>query len=116
MSKKTFKSQASSSKAISNTFGAFSNSEKSIANPFGFGSVASSPLSHIYEPPNLGGLSDPNIIVAFKNVQKKDSTTKSKALEDIQSYVISLDSSRNGVEEPILEAWVCLFRVWMESR
>ena len=109
MSKKAFKSQASSSKAVSNTFGAFSSDDNFTASSFGFRGVTSSPLSHVYEPPDLRSLSDQNIVVAFKNLQKKDSTTKSKAIEDIQTYVLSHNSSRDGVEEPVLEAWVCIF-------
>ena len=47
-------------------------------------------------------------MVALKNLQKKDSTTKSKALEDLQVYVLSLAVESGGVEEAILEPWVGL--------
>ena len=103
MSKKPFKSQASSARAVSGAFGGVSDGAGFGSN---FGVVASSPLSYVYEPPNLSGLSEPNIVVAFKNLQKKDATTKAKALEDLQSYVSSLDVSKGGLEEPMLEAWV----------
>lgn len=110
MSKKQFKSQASSSRAVSGAFGvsdaAFSGSTFGGASHFG--AVSSSSLSYVYEPPNLTGISEPNVVVAFKNLQKKDSTTKSKALEDLQGYVLSLGTEKGGVEDAILEAWVGL--------
>lgn len=94
MSKKPSKAQASSTRvAISNAGPAFGSS--------GFGS--GSPLSYLAEQPDLSALSDPNVVVSFKNLTKKDSTTKAKALEDLQSQV-SDDSG--GVEEAFLEAWV----------
>ena len=106
MSKKAFKSQASSSRAASGAFGgAFGHREGAFGSgSMSIGGVASSPLSYVYEPPDLSGFSDPNVAVAFKNVQKKDGTTKSKALEDLQTYITSLEI--NGIEEVVLEAWV----------
>ena len=102
MSKKAFKSQASSSRAADGpTFGSGFGSST-------FGAVSSSPLSYVYEPPDLTGFSDPNVGVAFKNIQKKDGTTKTKALEDLQAYVSSLESDTGGLEESMLEAWVGL--------
>ena len=53
-------------------------------------------------------LPDPNLIVAFKNIQKKDSTTKSKALEDIQGHVEILKNKQAGFDEALLETWVRL--------
>ena len=106
MSKKVFKSQASSSRAVSGAFGADGTRFGSSIGTPAFGAVASSPLSYVYEPPDLTGFSDPNVVVAFKNLQKKDSTTKSKALEDLQSYVSLLGTDAGGVEEVMLTAWV----------
>lgn len=118
MSKKAFKSQASSSRAVSAAFGRASDGS-TFGSGFGssaFGAVASSPLSYVYEPPDLSGLSDPNIVVAFKNVQKKDGTTKAKALEEIHTYASSLPTDRRGLEEAMLEAWVGLprrgYEIW----
>ena len=112
MSKRPFKSQASSARAVS---GAFGGPQDGVGFGVGFstssfGAVASSPLSYVYEPPDLSGLSEPNIVVAFKNVQKKDATTKAKALEDLQSYISSLESRREQLEDAILEAWVGLLQ------
>lgn len=106
MSKKAFKSQASSSRAASGGFG-INKGDGALGNNFmAFGKVASSPLSYVYEPLDLSTFSDPNITVAFKNVQKKDSTTKAKALEELQNY---FDLSHNmNVEDAVLDAWVRL--------
>lgn len=93
MSKK-FKTQASSSRAASSAFGG------------GFGSSAfgttSSLLSYVAEPPDLTLITDPNVVVAFKNLSKKDSTTKQKALEDLHKYVLS----SAHVEDAVIDAWV----------
>lgn len=94
MSKKQFKSQASSGRVGGAGFGAFGGS--------GFGSSQNSPLSYIQEPADYSGISDANVVVAFKNLSKKDSTTKAKALEDIHTYV----ASDAEVEEGLLESWV----------
>jgi hypothetical protein len=99
MSKRQFKAQASSSRVASGApgsgFGGFG----------GFGSqAAGSSLSYFTEPPNLSAISDPNVAVNFKNLSRKNATTKSKALEDLTGYV----RESGGPEEAILEAWVCL--------
>lgn len=110
MGKKLYKSQASSGRALYGNFEALDL--RSGHNFFGstpaFGAVASSPLSYVYEPPDLSSISEPNAVVALKNLQKKDSTTKSRALEDLQDYVSKLGVDKGGVEEEILEAWVRL--------
>ncbi len=73
---------------------------------FGASSSASS-LSYLTEPPSLAAVSDPNIVVSLKNILKKDSTTKSKALEDLLSYVQAHPYDQDGgVEEAVLEVWV----------
>ncbi|KAK0937786.1 hypothetical protein LTR29_010680 [Friedmanniomyces endolithicus] len=97
MSKKQFRSQASSGKAAGG-FGAFSSSA--------FGSTESSALSYIQEPPDYSAINDVNVVVAFKNLSKKDSTTKAKALEDIQLHIAEPETE---VEEGLLEAWVKLY-------
>lgn len=104
MSKKQFKSQASSSRAVSGAFAAPDGALGTFGGR-GFGAVSSSPLSYVYEPPDLSSISEPNVVVAFKNLQKKDSTTKAKALEDLLQYVSGLEKV-NGVENGVLEAWV----------
>ncbi|KAF2753817.1 hypothetical protein EJ05DRAFT_514744 [Pseudovirgaria hyperparasitica] len=97
MSKRQFKSQASSSRAANAGFGG------------GFGAssfaTAYSPLSYVTEPPNLSGISNANLVVSFKNLSKKDSTTKAKALEELQAYV----ASGEEIEDAALEAWIKLY-------
>lgn len=103
MSKKASKVQASSSRAVSSVFG---GTQDGSGFGSGFGGVPSSPLSFVYNPPDLSGLSNPNVGVAFKNLQKKDSTTKAKALEDLQTFVTATADGKNELEEPLLEVWV----------
>lgn len=94
MSKKQFKSQASSGRA-GGGFGGFGG--------VGFGSTESSTLSYVQEPPDLSTISDPNVVVAVKNLSKKDGTTKAKALEDLLAHASASDVE---IEDSLLEAWV----------
>ncbi|KAK8183553.1 RING zinc finger protein-like protein [Phyllosticta capitalensis] len=98
MSKRQVKSHASSSRAAASAFGGGFGSFSS------FGSSASQ-LSYVSEPPDLSSISDANTVVLFKNLSKKDSTTKAKALEDLQTHI----TSPSGVEDAVLEAWVQLY-------
>lgn len=109
MSKK-FKSQASSSRAatgglggFTNTFGGFSSASAQAAAP--------SSLSYVAEPPDLSRISDPNLVVAFKNLTKKDDITKTKALEDIKETVLRLGNRTDDLEEGFLEAWVWCYHL-----
>jgi E3 ubiquitin-protein ligase listerin len=102
MSKRQYKSQASASKAASNTYG---TSFGGFSSPSGLGGT-SSLLSFVSNPPDLSAISEPNVVVAFKNLSKRDSTTKAKALEDLQGYISSLGGDGGGVEGGVLEAWV----------
>lgn len=91
------KSQASSSRAVGSTsgFGGFG------------GAVPSNTLSYLGESANLLTISDPNVVVSFKNLSKKDSTTKTKGVEDLRAYIEAHPyENGGGVEDPILEAWV----------
>ncbi|KAK3071158.1 hypothetical protein LTR53_009128, partial [Teratosphaeriaceae sp. CCFEE 6253] len=96
-SKKQFRSQASSGRAAGG-FGAFSSSA--------FTSTDSSALSYVQEAPDYAAINDVNLVVAFKNLSKKDSTTKAKALEDIQTHV---NQPEVEIEDGVLGAWVNLF-------
>lgn len=85
------------------------NGFASGASAFGGFSSSSggSGLSYLTEPPNLSTISDANVGVSFKNLLKKDATTKSKALEDLVAYVKAHPHDQGGgVEDPILDAWV----------
>lgn len=96
-------------------------SKTSTSRPGGFGPGASgfgvfgdrssgSSLSYLTEPPSLSAVADPNVVVSFKNVLKKDSTTKAKALEELVTHVQAHPFEKNGgVEEAILDVWVQLY-------
>lgn len=100
-----------------------SKSSSAAAGRKGFGSPASSrfgglaapaasagSLSYLAETPDLSSVSDPNIVVSLKNLLKKDSTTKSKALSDLIAYAQAHPHEQDGgVEQAILEAWVQLY-------
>ncbi|KAJ4303712.1 hypothetical protein N0V90_002613 [Kalmusia sp. IMI 367209] len=101
MSKRSAKSQASSARAATSAFGSAFGSSSTPA----FG-ASSSQLSHVTEPPDLSTISDPNVVVYFRNLSKKDSTTKARALEDLQAYVARLEEP---VEEGLLEAWIKMY-------
>ena len=65
------------------------------------------------EPPSFAAISDPNVVVSLKNVLKKDSTTKAKALEDLLSYVQDQPYEKDGgVEEALIEVWVWIFSIY----
>lgn len=99
MSKRQLKSHASSSRAASATpnpsFG------QSLSSSF---ATPTSPLSYLNELPDLSAISDANIVVLFKNLSKKDSTTKAKALEDLQSLI-----PKDEIEDAVLEAWISIY-------
>ncbi|KAH0559624.1 hypothetical protein GP486_003863 [Trichoglossum hirsutum] len=105
MSKRQYKPQASASRAASNIYGASFGGFNSSS---GLGATTSS-LSFVFEPPDLSAVSEPNVVVAFKNLLKKDSTTKAKALEDLLGYISSLSATNGGVEDGVLEAWIKLY-------
>ncbi|OAA58694.1 Zinc finger, RING/FYVE/PHD-type [Cordyceps fumosorosea ARSEF 2679] len=77
----------------------------------GFGGQGSgSSLSYLAEPPSFAAIADPNIVVSLKNVLKKDSTTKTKALDDLLAYVQAQPHDKDGgVEDAILDIWTQLY-------
>ncbi|ERF74531.1 hypothetical protein EPUS_08942 [Endocarpon pusillum Z07020] len=101
---KKFKSQASSARAASSTFG---GSSLGFGNPASAFQTNASPLSYVTEVPDLSAISDPSIVVAFKNLTKKDSVTKVKALEDLQEVTSS--NAETGPEPAVLEAWINIY-------
>lgn len=105
MSKRAFKSQASSARAISSAFG---SSSLAFGTPQAGFQTAASPLSYITEQPDLSGISNPQIVVAFKNLGKKDSTTKAKALEELQEHLSSA-TGQDGIETAVHDAWANLY-------
>jgi hypothetical protein len=105
MSKK-FKSQASSSRAAAGGFGAFAGSFGGFSTVSASHSHAPSSLSYVTEPPDLSRISEPQLVVAFKNLLKKDDTTKTKALEDVRDYILKLENRSDSLEDGVLDAWV----------
>ncbi|SPN98428.1 uncharacterized protein DNG_01473 [Cephalotrichum gorgonifer] len=77
----------------------------------GFGSsTVGSDLAYVSEPPDFSSISDPQVVVSFKNLLKKDSITKAKGLDDFLTYVRAHPYEQDGgPEEAILEAWVQLY-------
>ena len=108
MSKRAFKPQASSSRAASGALSAsFGNANHGVYTTIE--EFGASPLAYTYEPLDLSGIPDSTLVVSLKNLQKKDGTTKAKALEEIQAYVDSLQESKASVDDALLEAWVKLY-------
>lgn len=99
MQKRQFKSQASSGRAG----GAFGSTGFGNA---GFGTGQSSTLSYVQEPPDYSAIDDPNLVVALKNLSKKDGTTKARALEDVSSIVGAQDTT---ISDGLLEFWAKSF-------
>ncbi|KAK3943378.1 hypothetical protein QBC46DRAFT_338629 [Diplogelasinospora grovesii] len=77
-------------------------------NGFGAFSLSITTLSYIRPPPDLSAIPT-KIIVPFKNLLKTDSTTKTKALEDILAYVKDHPYENGGADESLLEVWVELY-------
>lgn len=105
MSKK-FKSQASSSRAAAGAGGGFTNTFAGFSSGSPAQAAAPSSLAYVSEPPDLSRISDPNLVVAFKSLTKKDDITKTKALEEIKDAVLKLNGRENDLEEGFREAWV----------
>jgi hypothetical protein len=67
-------------------------------------------LSYLAEPPSFSAVSDPNVVVSLKNLLKKDSTTKTKALEDLLAHVQAQPFEKDGgVEDAILDVWTGMY-------
>lgn len=78
----------------------------------GFATTASSAgsLSYLSDTPDLSSISDAHIVVAFKSLLKKDTTTKSKGLAELVQYTQAHPHEQDGgVENAILDAWVQLY-------
>lgn len=97
----------SSKKTAASGKSSFQSPARSGFGGFGGFATTSSTLSYISEPPDLAAVSDANVVVSLKNLLKKDSTTKAKALDDLLLYVQEHPYGKDGgVEEPVLDAWV----------
>jgi len=85
-----------------------SPARSSVAPSTGFStSTDRNNLSYLAEPPDFSGITDANVVVSFKNLLKKDGTTKAKALEDLVVFAQAHPHEKDGgVEDGVLEAWV----------
>ncbi|KAL2869352.1 ubiquitin-protein ligase RKR1 [Aspergillus lucknowensis] len=104
MSKK-FKSQASSSRAAASTFGGFGGFSSSAASR----RREVSSLTYVAEPPDLSRISEPQLAIALKNFSKKDEVTRTKALDDLRSYVSDVEKSDGTLDDGFLEAWIRIY-------
>lgn len=102
MSKK-FKSQASSSRAAASAFGSFGG----LTGSFAADGREPSALTYITEPPDLSRISDQQLVIAFKNLLKKDEITRTKALEELKEHILLVERKHGTLDDGFLEAWVC---------
>lgn len=83
--------------------------------PSGFGGFATTTstagsLSYLSDTPDFSAISDSNVVVSLKNLLKKDTTTKSKALAELVQYTQAHPYEENGgAEDAILDVWVQLY-------
>ncbi|KAK3294224.1 uncharacterized protein B0H64DRAFT_182239 [Chaetomium fimeti] len=76
---------------------------------FGGFSTSSTTLSYLAPPPDFSGIPQ-EVVVPFKNLLKKASTTKEKALQDILSYVQGLGpDGGQALEGGLIDAYVELY-------
>ncbi|KAJ5627779.1 hypothetical protein N7490_010007 [Penicillium lividum] len=104
MSKK-FKSQASSSRAAAGAFGSFGG----FSGTAGGDGREPSTLTYIAAPPDLSRISEQQLVIAFKNLQKKDDITRTKALEELKEYISAVEGRKGTLDDGFLEAWVKIY-------
>lgn len=104
MSKK-FKSQASSSRAAAGAFGSFGG----FSGAFSTEGKDPSALTYIAEPPDISRIAEQQLVIAFKNLLKKDEITRTKALEELKDYISNVEGRRGTLDDGFLEAWVCVY-------
>ncbi|CAK7225973.1 hypothetical protein SCUCBS95973_006046 [Sporothrix curviconia] len=64
-------------------------------------------LAYVAERADLSAIADAHAVVSFKNLVKKDSTTKARALEELVAHAQAHPFAEGGgVEDGVLEAWV----------
>lgn len=106
MSKK-FKSQASSSRAAASAFGSFGGFSGGLSSQ----GKEPSALTYIAAPPDLSRITDPRLVIAFKNLQKKDDITRTKALEELRDHITTVAERNGTLDDGFLDAWVCIYSV-----
>ncbi|KAJ5294957.1 hypothetical protein N7508_009778 [Penicillium antarcticum] len=104
MSKK-FKSQASSSRAAASAFGSFGGFSSGLSGQGKEPSV----LTYIAAPPDLSRIADQHLVIAFKNLLKKDDITRTKALEELRDYISKVEGNSGTLDDGFLDAWVKIY-------
>ncbi|KAK4226614.1 E3 ubiquitin-protein ligase listerin [Podospora fimiseda] len=76
----------------------------------GAGALATSPttLSYLTPPPDFSGIPQ-EVVVPFKNLLKKSSQTKEKALQEILAYEQGRPSDSTGPEDAVIEVYIQLY-------
>lgn len=72
---------------------------------FGGFTTSSTTLSYLTPPPDFSAIPQ-EVVVPFKNLLKKASTTKEKALQDILSHVQSLGTEGKTLDESTIDVYV----------
>lgn len=106
MSKYHLKAQASSVRNASLGASVFGTGFGNAGAAFG---ASASKLSYLADQADVSSLSDPNLVVIFRNLSKKDTTTKAKALEELQAFVAELRGRQEEVDESFLSAWIKVY-------
>ncbi|KAJ5774837.1 Zinc finger RING-CH-type [Penicillium paradoxum] len=104
MSKK-FKSQASSSRAAASAFGSFGGFSGSLSSQ----GKEPSTLTYIAAPPDLSRITEQRLVIAFKNLLKKDEITRTKALEELRDHISTVAEKNGTLDDGFLEAWVRIY-------
>ncbi|KAJ5767268.1 uncharacterized protein N7511_004884 [Penicillium nucicola] len=104
MSKK-FKSQASSSRAAAGALGSFGGFSGGLS---GQGKEPSA-LTYIAAPPDLSRIADQQLVIAFKNLLKKDDITRTKALEELKDHISKVEANSGTLDDGFLDAWVKIY-------
>ncbi|KAJ5162717.1 Zinc finger RING-CH-type [Penicillium coprophilum] len=104
MSKK-FKSQASSSRAAASAFGSFGGFSGGLSSE---GKEASA-LTYIAAPPDLSRIAKQQLVIAFKNLLKKDDITRLKALEELRDHISTVEKNKRTLDDGFLDAWVRIY-------
>ncbi|KAL2170259.1 hypothetical protein VTG60DRAFT_5035 [Thermothelomyces hinnuleus] len=86
----------------------FTGSKVAHGGRFGGFRSSSTSLSYLAPPPDFTGIPH-EVVVAYKNLTKKDSTTKEKALQDILVYVQTLGAEGRVPDEPVIDVYIELY-------
>ncbi|KAL2164989.1 hypothetical protein VTH06DRAFT_285 [Thermothelomyces fergusii] len=86
----------------------FAGSKAGHGGGFGGFRSSSTSLSYLAPPPDFAGIPH-EVVVAYKNLTKKDSTTKEKALQDILAYVQALGNGGQAPDEPVIDVYIELY-------